>query len=341
VAAKTEQQQCLVIAHRGASGYVPEHTLAAYRLAILLGADYIEPDLVMTRDGQFIARHENQLAGTTDIADHPEFAKRRATRTVDDKEKSDWFSEDFSLAELQQLRARERLPEIRPANTSLNDLFPIPSLQDIIDMVREMEQIVGRTIGLYPELKSPAYFRDRGLDPEGALVAELKKNGYQGPDAAIFIQAFETDSLQRLNKLTDMRLVYLIGYDPDDPETADSQLSDAGLRQLAEFVDGIGVAKYGLLIPRDAAGNLKSENATDLPQRAHRLGLLVHAWTFRAENEFLPTNLRSTGPNTALGNSLAEHRLFIEAGVDGLFTEQPDIARAACDNAPQHQDAKD
>ena len=335
VTAETVQQQCLVIAHRGASGYMPEHTLAAYRLAILLGADYVEPDLVMTRDGHFIARHENRLADTTDIEDHPEFAKRRVTRTVDDKEMSDWFSEDFTLAELQQLRARERLPEIRPANTSLNDLFPIPSLQDIIDMVREMEQIVGRTIGLYPELKSPAYFRDRGLDPEGTLVAELKKNGYQGSDAPVYIQAFETESLQRLNKLTDIRLVYLIGYDPDDPATANSQVSDAGLRQLAEFVDGIGVAKYGLLIPRDEAGNLEGENATDLPQRAHSLGLLVHAWTFRAENEFLPVNLRSAGPATAPGDSLAEHRLFIDAGIDGLFTEQADIARVACDETRQ------
>ncbi|MGI9331397.1 MAG: glycerophosphodiester phosphodiesterase family protein [Gammaproteobacteria bacterium] len=337
--AETEQEKCLVIAHRGASGYVPEHTLAAYRLAILLGADYIEPDLVMTRDGHFIARHENRLSGTTDISDHAAFSQRRATRTINDRETSDWFSEDFTLPELRQLRARERLPEVRPANTSLNDLFPIPSLQDIIDMVRDMEQILGRSIGLYPELKSPAYFRDRGLDPEGTLVEVLEANDYRGTGAPVFIQSFETDSLKRLNDLTEIRLVYLLARDADTPAKTEAQISNDGLRQLAEFVDGIGVEKYGLLIPRDEAGNLSGKNATDLPQRAHSLGLVVHAWTFRAENEFLPANLRSAGPNTALGDSLAEHRLFIDAGIDGFFTEQPDIARAACNETRQRRDS--
>lgn len=321
---------CLVIAHRGASGYVPEHTLAAYRLAILLGADYVEPDLVWTRDGVPVARHENRLDGTTDVADRPEFAHRRGTRVVDGQETEGWFSEDFTLAELQTLRARERLPEVRPANTALNGLFRVPTLQEIIDMVREMETVVGRRVGIYPELKSPAYFRSRDLDPEVLLLEILTRNGFSDRDDPVFIQSFEIDSLQRLNELTELRLVLLVARDPDQPELTDQQLSDAGLAAIAAYADGIGVEKYGLLIPKDAQEVLLPGQATDLPARAHRAGLLVHAWTFRAENQFLPANLRSRGPVTAPGDSLAEHRTFIAAGVDGFFTEQPEVARQAC-----------
>ena len=325
---------CLVIAHRGASAYVPEHTLAAYRLAILLGADYIEPDLVMTRDGELVARHENRLDGTTDVAEREEFVRRRSSREIGGEEVSGWFSEDFSLRELKRLRATERLPEIRPANTALDGLFPIPTMQEIIDLVREMEPVVGRRIGIYPELKTPAYFRERGFDPEGRLVRVLERNGYRGRDAAVFIQSFESQSLMRLRELTDLRLVLLLWRNPDDPRIADAWLNDEGLKILTGFADGIGVEKYSLLIPKDESGRLQPELASDLPARARAAGLLVHAWTFRAENEFLPTNLQSSGPATAPGDSLTEHQMFIEAGVDGVFIEQPEIAAAACRQAP-------
>ena len=330
VAAESGESPCLVIAHRGASGYMPEHTLAAYRLAILLGADYIEPDLVMTRDGHFVARHENKLDGTTDIESRPEFADRRATRELGDRELSGWFSEDFSLAEIKRLRARERLPEVRPANQNLDGLFDIPTLEEVIALVRTMEQTVGRRIGIYPELKEPGYFRTRGFDPEGALVQILKDSGYSKAEDPVFIQSFEADSLKRLDKLTDLRLVFLLSRDKDAPEIADGFTSDDGLRQLAQYVDGIGVEKYGLIIPKDEAGNLQLNQVTDLVPRAKRAGLVVHAWTFRAENEFLPVNFQGAGPATALGDSRGEHVAFIQAGVSGLFTEQPDIARAAC-----------
>ena len=322
--------ECLVIAHRGASGYTPEHTLAAYRLAILLGADYVEPDLVWTRDGIPVARHENELDGTTDVADRPEFADRRAKRTIDGREREGWFSEDFTLAELKTLRARERLPDLRPANTSYDGLFPVPTLQEVIDLVREMEQLLDRRIGIYPELKSPAYFRSMDLEPEERLVAILAENGYRTGTDPVFIQSFEAESLQRLNELTDLRLVLLLWRNPRAAAQADERVSDSGLAAIARYADGIGVEKYGFLIPRDADERLLPDQATDLPARANRAGLQVHAWTFRAENRFLPADLRSGSEPAARGNSLAEHRAFIAAGVNGLFSDQPDVAREAC-----------
>lgn len=329
-AARAADPDCLVIAHRGASGYVPEHTLAAYRLAILLGADYIEPDLVWTQDGVPVARHESRLDGTTDVAFRPEFATRRGTRVVDGEEQEGWFSNDFTLAELETLRARERLPKLRPANTAFNDFFPVPTLQQIIDLVREMETRLGRRIGLYPELKSPAYVRSLGIEPEESLVKILAANGYSRRDDPVYIQSFEAASLQRLNKITPLKLVLLLSRDSDDTAAADPRTSDEGLARIARFADGVGVEKYGFLIPRDGDGRLLTSQATDFSSRARQAGLKVHAWTFRAENEFLPTNLQRGRSPSGRGDSLAEHLAFIAAGIDGLFSDQPDVAREAC-----------
>lgn len=330
VSVRAADPECLVIAHRGASGYVPEHTLAAYRLAILLGADYVEPDIVWTKDGQAIARHENRLDDTTDVADRPEFASLRSRRQLDDRELEGWFSEDFTLAELRTLRARERLPQLRPANTSFDGLFRVPTLQEVIDLVREMEQVVGRRIGLYPELKTPAYFRARGLEPERAIVDILAQNGYTKRADPVYLQSFDADSLRRLDELTSLRLVLLLWRNPDEPERADALVSDAGLQAIARYADGIGVEKYGFLIPNDEERGLLTSRATDLRARANAAGLKVHAWTFRAENRFLPANLRRGDEPATRGDALAEHRAFIAAGVDGLFSDQPDVAREAC-----------
>lgn len=325
--------ECLVIAHRGASGYLPEHTLAAYRLAILLGADYVEPDLVWTRDGIPVARHEHRLEGTTDVATRPEFADRHRAPTEADQEEEGWFSEDFTLSELQSLRARERVPALRPANTSFDDLFQVPTLQQVIDLVREMEQRLDRRIGLYPELKSPAYFRARGFEPEERLAEILAANGYRRAADPVYIQSFEAESLERLDQLTGLRLVLLLGRDPENAERSDALVSNAGLADIARYADGIGVEKYGFLIPKDTDGRLMIGSTTNLPARARQAGLKVHAWTFRAENEFLPTNLRR-GPDPAgRGDSLAEHEAFIAAGIDGVFSDHPDIAREACRSA--------
>jgi len=322
----------LVIGHRGASGYRPEHTLASYQLAIELGADYIEPDLVSTKDHQLVARHENNIAETTDVASHPEFADRKTTKTVDGVAVTGWFTEDFTLAELRTLRAKERLPALRPANTAFDGLYQIPTLQEVIDLAKRYH------VGIYPETKHPTYFRSIGLPLEGPLVATLRANGYRGPDAPVFIQSFEVGNLKRLNRLTDLPLVQLIDevgrpYDfvvSGDPRTYKDLVTPAGLAEIATYADGIGPSK-NLIVPRDAAGNL--QEPTSLVGDAHRAGLVVHPWTFRRENNFLPADFRQGNPASpfyllATGDFPAELRLFYRLGVDGLFSDNADVAVA-------------
>src|SRR5690606_28021931 len=201
----------LIIAHRGASGYLPEHTLAAYAVAILQGADYVEPDLVMTRDGQLVARHDNQLGLTTDVAQRPEFASRKRTQSIDGQSQTGWFSEDFTLAEIKTLRAIERIPQLRPGNQRLDGAFEIPTLQEIIELVQAMQASEGRIIGLYPETKHPTHFQQIGLAMEKPLVRTLHRNGYLTPNAPVYIQSFEVDNLKTLKRLTKLRLVQLFG----------------------------------------------------------------------------------------------------------------------------------
>jgi glycerophosphoryl diester phosphodiesterase len=323
----------LVIGHRGASGYRPEHTLASYRLAIDMGADYIEPDLVATRDHVLVARHENNIAETTDVADHPEFADRETTKTIDGVEVTGWFTEDFTLAELRTLRARERLPDLRPTNTAFDGLYQVPTLQEVIDLAKR------HRVGIYPETKHPTYFDSIGLSLEEPLVETLHANGYRGRNAPVFIQSFEVANLRELNRRTRVPLVQLLDatgqpYDfvvAGDPRTYQDLATPEGLREIATYADGVGPNK-NLIVPRDDAGNLL--DPTSFVRDAHRAGLVVHPWTFRKENFFLPNDFRQGNPASpwflrATGNAPAEFRLFFRLGVDGLFSDHPDTAVAS------------
>ncbi|MDX2130796.1 MAG: glycerophosphodiester phosphodiesterase [Planctomycetota bacterium] len=320
--------QPIVIAHRGASGYRPEHTLAAYELAINQGADYIEPDLVMTRDGVLVCRHESEIGETTDVASRPEFAGRATTKVIDGKPVSGWFTEDFTLAELRTLRARERIPRTRPANTAYDGRFSVPTLQEVIDLVRRLERERGRTIGIYPEMKHPTYHESIGLPMERTLVDVLHANGYMDTRAACFVQCFEVGPLRRLNGMTELRLVQLLNagegsrpYDfvvYGDPRTYADLATPEGLAFIRTYADGVGASKQ-YVIARDASENLLSPTA--FVREAHAHGLVVHVWTLRAEDEFLPANLK--------GDPLGEAIAYVEAGVDGFFTDHPDIGRRA------------
>ena len=317
----------IVIAHRGASGERPEHTLASYDRAIEQGADYVEPDLVLTRDGVLVARHENEISETTDVADHSEFADRRTTKTIDCAEMTGWFTEDFTLAELHTLRARERLPQLRPANTAFDGLYQIPTFEEIIRLVRAREGETGRTIGIYPETKHPSYFASIGLPHEAPLLAALAAHGYDSADDAIFIQSFEVDNLKRLDGLTPLRLIQLVSDTGSPPDRADltyaGMMTAGGLAQVATYADGIGPAKT-MVIARNPDGGLGA--STGLVARAHAAGLQVHPWTFRRENYFLPTDLRAGADPRAPGDLAAEMRAFIAERVDGLFTDNPAVA---------------
>jgi glycerophosphoryl diester phosphodiesterase len=315
-------QAQLIIAHRGASGERPEHTLAAYERAIDAGADFIEPDLVVTKDLVLVARHENELSDTTDVADRPEFADRRRAKEIDGELTNGWFAEDFTLAELRTLRAKERVPGIRPANARYDGLYQIPTLAEILTLVRAKQAESGRTIGLYPELKHPTFLLSQGIDSVDLLVRALKKEGLDKADAAIFIQCFEVTPLQRLDKLTDARLVQLVSPDggpADEPGvTYAGMLMPAGLADIAKYADAIGPDVRQIV---DAEGK-----PTGLVRAAHEAGLKVHAWTLRKENAFLPAPLRNGGDPTASGNYAAAWGLLAATGVDGLFTDDPALA---------------
>lgn len=324
------RQPPIVIAHRGASGLRPEHTLAAYRLAIKQGADFIEPDIVITRDGVLVARHENEISGTTDVAAHAEFADRRTTRFIDGRAVSGWFVEDFTLAEIKRLRARERLAELRPANRTFDGQESVPTLQEVVDLVRA-EAAGGRHVGLYIETKHPGYFRAKGLPLEERLVTLLRRNGYSRRSDPVFIQSFEVSNLKALRKLTRLRLVQLLGEGggPADAGADGSyarMATPAGLAAIARYADAIGPAKT-LVMPRDGEG--RSGPPTQLVAEAHRQGLLVHPWTFRNENAFLPLDLRRGADPRAHGDARQEYAAFYRLGVDGLFSDFPGDAIAA------------
>lgn len=322
----------LIIAHRGASADRPEHTLAAYRLAIAQGADIIEPDLVATKDGHLVARHENEISGTTDVADRPEFAARRTRKTIDGVTMEGWFTEDFTLAELKTLRARERLPQLRPANTAFDGQETIPTFDEILALVKAEEARTGRRIGLYPETKHPTHFRQIGLPLEEPLLAALSRAGYGAREDLVFIQSFEAGNLEALRPRTRLRLIQLMateGGPPDRPGTSYRRmLAPAALKALAAHVDGIGVER-ALVIPRDADGKLGAP--TSLVADAHAAGLAVHVWTFRPENYFLPTEHRSGDSPAARGDAVGEIRAFLKAGIDGLFSDSTPDAVAARD----------
>ncbi|NPD03185.1 glycerophosphodiester phosphodiesterase [Nocardioides sp. zg-1308] len=319
----------LVIGHRGSSGTRPEHTLAAYEQAILACADYIEPDLVSTRDGVLVARHENEIGGTTDVASRPEFAGRRTTRTIDGVALTGWFTEDFTLAELKTLRAVERIPGVRPQNTPFNGLYAVPTLDEVLDLARRSRTCGGEAVGVYPETKHPTYFDGIGLSLEEPLLATLAANGYDGDDP-VYLQSFETTNLRELDGVTDFRITQLTGctgapYDlavAGDPRTYADIVSRQGLRDVAQYADGLGACK-DQLIPRDASGRLLRPTA--VIDDAHREGLQVHPYTFRVENQFLPLQFRRGTDPAAPGDLEGELNAFLRAGIDGFFTDNPAI----------------
>ncbi|MET8758191.1 glycerophosphodiester phosphodiesterase [Lentzea sp. NPDC004782] len=321
----------IVIGHRGASAYRPEHTLASYELAARLGADYVEPDLVSTKDGQLVARHENEIGGTTDVATKPEFSDRKKTKVVDGTTITGWFTEDFTLAELKTLRAKERIPAIRPRNTLYDGRFQVPTLQEIIDLTRRLSRELHREIGIYPETKHPTYFQSIGLALEPKLVDVLNRNGLNRRGAKVFVQSFEVANLKQLNKSLRVPLIQLVNgsgapYDfvvAGDKRTYADLVTPAGLREVRSYADGVGVTK-DLIIPRDAAGFLKPP--TTLVPDAHKVGLAVHAWTFRNENSFLPADFRSSTDPAAYGRAFEEYDVFFKTGLDGLFADNPDTA---------------
>lgn len=338
----------IVIGHRGACGYLPEHTLASYFLAIQYGADYVEPDLVMTRDAVLVARHENEIGGTTDVAAHPEFAARRTTRLIDGSTVTGWFTEDFTLAELKTLRARERIADIRPANTRFDGQFEIPTLEEILALLRgaglqraaraaQLRAAAPAPIGIYPETKHPSYFASLGLAMEAPLLEALERHGYAGRTAPVWLQSFEVGNLKALSRMTELPLVQLIeaAGQPFDWAAAGvlqgyaDMLTPAGLAAIASYAQAIGPNK-SLVIARRADETLAEPSA--LVAQAHAAGLKVHPWTFRAENALLPAGMRSGPVAAATGDLGRELAAYLQAGIDGFFTDQADLgvrARAA------------
>ena len=331
MAAATAAAQPIVIAHRGACADRPEHTLAAYALAIEQGADFIEPDLVSTRDHVLVARHENEISGTTDVAGRPEFAARQATKTIDGQRVTGWFTEDFCIAELKTLRARERLPKLRPANAAFDGRFDIPTLAEIIALAKAQSVATGRTIGIYPETKHPSYFRQAGLPLEVPLLAALKTAGWTTRAAPVFIQSFEVGNLQALRRQTGVRLIQLVDSGTSaDGHGYDAMLTPAGLKAIARYADGIGPNR-DRIIPRAPDGSLGAP--TMLVADAHAAGLAVHPWTFRPENHFLSKAFRNGDVPDVRGNLAGEIGVFLAAGVDGVFSDLPAAAVAARANA--------
>lgn len=311
----------IIIAHRGASGERPEHTLEAYQLGIDQGADYIEPDLVFTKDGVLVARHENEISETTDVADRAEFAARKTTKTIDGTAYTGWFTEDFTLAELKTLKAKERLPHLRPENTAFDGQFDVPTMAEIIALVREAEAKAGRRIGLSPELKHPGYFEALGFRPVDSLLAVLRSGGYSGDDP-VFIQSFEATPLVQVKFRSDFKGIQLIereGGPADAPQLSYAQfIQPEGLKQVASYAYGIG-ADIRLILNEDGT-------PTDLVANAHAAGIKVHAWTLRRENAFMPDALKSNENPKGLGGLPPLMGLLVEAKVDGIFTDHPHAA---------------
>lgn len=334
-----------LIAHRGASALRPEHTLEAYRVAIAAGADFIEPDLVITRDGVLVARHENAIAmlhadgslkeASTDVADRREFAARKTTKTIDGERITGWFVEDFTLAELKTLRARERIPAVRPANVRFDGQFEVPTLQEIIDLAKAETARTGRTVGIYPETKHPSYFQSIGKPLEPVLLQVLAANGWNDAQAPVLVQSFEVDNLRWIRARSTVRLVQLLSpkgqpYDSVargmGPSYADLTTPE-GLAQVATYANGIGPSK-SMVVPVKEG---KNAAPTGLVGAAHRAGLLVHVWTLRPENAFLPAALKAhpVENGATRGNVAADFEAFLRTGIDGIFTDDPAEGRKA------------
>ncbi len=318
VAAAAQESDMLIIAHRGASAERPEHTLAAYELAIDQGADYIEPDLVATKDLVLVSRHENELSGTTDVATREEFEDRRRDKTIDGQTVAGWFAEDFTLAELRTLRAKERIPSLRPANARYDGLYQVPTFAEIVKLVRAKEAATGRRIGLYPEIKHPEFLlQDAGIDMVDLLLRDLKQLGITTEDP-IFLQCFEVGPLQRLAQRSDFRLVQLvapIGGPADEPDMRYAEMvTPTGLIEIAKYADAVGAYIPMILSP--------DGGPTALVTDASAAGLAVHAWTVRPENDFLPPALRSGDDPKGRGcGDVTLAAMLKAAGVAGVFSD--------------------
>ncbi len=329
----------LVIAHRGASAWLPEHTLAAYARAIEDGADAIEPDLVSTCDGHLVARHENEISGSTDVAVRPEFAARKSRRRIDGEEIAGWFVEDFSLSELRTLRAREPLPHLR--SSAHDRQFTVPTLAEIIDLVAHEAAQRDRVIGIVPELKHPSYFASVGLGMEDRLLQALSAHAYTR-SAPVMIQSFEAGNLRHLRgqlgrDRANIELMQLLGAADAQPHdvviargatTYGDMMTTHGLRVIATYADAIGLRTSSLVL-QTGGDSPRSE----LVVAAHAAGLKVMPYTFRPENHFLPAAFKDGGSPAARNESgsVREMRAYIDAGIDGLFTDDPALGRRAID----------
>ncbi|MET8223931.1 glycerophosphodiester phosphodiesterase [Streptomyces sp. NPDC004082] len=325
-----------VIGHRGASGYRPEHTFGSYELALDMGADVVEAgDLVPTKDGHLVCRHEPEIGGTTDVAAHPEFADRKTTKSLDGVATTGWFTEDFTLAELKTLRAVERIPGTRQRNTIYSGRWEIPTFEEVLRWQDEQTRKRGKQVWIYPELKHPTYFRKLGLGTEERLARLLRKHGKDKKNSPVIIQSFEPTSIQRMDKLVGNPLAVLLSsagsrpYDfveSGDPRTVADLVKPAGLEWIASYAQGIGPT-LDLIIPKDASGNLTTP--TTLVDDAHEAGLILHPYTMRNENTFLPANFRKgTDPN-AYGDAFGAFRTYFATGIDGVFSDNPDTALLA------------
>lgn len=327
-----------IIGHRGASGYRPEHTFGSYQLALDLGADVVEAgDLVPTRDGHLVCRHEPEIGGTTNVADHPEFAGRRTTKVLDGVSVTGWFTEDFTLAELKTLRAIERIPANRPHNTLYNGRWEIPTFEEVLKWQDEQTRKRGKQVWIYPETKHPTYFRKLGLGLEERVAKLLHKHGKDRRNSPVILQSFEPTSIQRLNRLVDNPLVVLLSaantrpwdfVETGDPRTVADLITPKGLREIAGYAQGIGPT-LDLVITKKADGSLDTE--TTLVADAHKVGLVLHPYTMRNENPFLPAEYRKGTDADAYGDAFGAFRRYFATGIDGVFTDNADtgvLARA-------------
>lgn len=324
-----------VIAHRGASGYRPEHTLGSYQLALDLGAHVVEQDLVPTKDGHLVCRHENDITGTTDVADHPEFASRRTTKTIDGVALTGWFTEDFTLAELKTLRAKERIPGTRQENTLYDGRWTIPSFEEVLRWAEQEGRRRGREVWLHVETKHPTYFRALGLGLEERLAKLLRRYGRHRANSPVFLQSFEPSSIQRLARLVDSPRVVLLSAASSrpwdfvvagDPRTVADLVTPEGLAWIASYAQGIGPT-LDLVIPKDATGRLGSP--TTLVRDAHAERLILHPYTHRNENSFLPADFRRGTDPTAYGDSFGALKTYLATGIDGIFSDNTDTALLA------------
>ncbi|WP_407554095.1 glycerophosphodiester phosphodiesterase [Streptomyces sp. Pv4-95] len=325
----------LVVGHRGASGYRPEHTFGSYQLALDMGADVIEQDLVPTKDGHLVCRHENDITATTDVSAHPEFADRRTTKTVDGVKLTGWFTEDFTLAEIKTLRAKERIPGTRQHNTLYDGRWEVPSFEEVLQWAEREGRKRGRRVWLHIETKHPTYFRKLGLGLEERLAKALRAHGRHKKNSPNFLQSFEPGSIQRLDRLVDCPKVVLLStltsrpwdfVEAGDPRTVADLVTPEGLKWIARFGQGIG-PDLTVIIPRDKDGKLGEP--TSVVADAHAAGLVLHPYTVRNENTFLPADYRrGTDPN-AYGDALGVFKAYLATGIDGLFSDNPDTALLA------------